>query len=55
MFVATIHTIEPSHVTHADTRCPGVTVNVHMMCGSKGIVEHVTVEALKPLRAAGLV
>jgi hypothetical protein len=46
MFVATIHIIEPSHVIHADTKCPGVTVDVHIISGSKGSVEHVTLEAL---------
>lgn len=46
MFVATIHTAEAPHVTHADTRCPGVTVDVHILCGSKGSVEDLTLEAL---------
>jgi hypothetical protein len=46
MFVATIDTTEASHVTHADTKCPGVTVDVHILCGSKGSDEHVTAEVL---------
>jgi hypothetical protein len=42
--VATIHTAGASHVTHADTRFSGVTVDVRIVCGSKGSVEDVTVE-----------
>jgi hypothetical protein len=55
MSVATVHTIESSHVTHADSRCPGVTTDVYITCGSKGNVQQVITEILQPLRSTGLV